>query len=299
MIDFGIAKVMDDTDDHPALDTRQSGQAIGTPAYMSPEQAGRIDAGVDTRTDVYSLGVLLYELLTGHHPRDYAPHDADSTSGDRRPSEAVVRTLTPPRGAIAADGARGSAPVDAAAAAPPAGGRSRHRRAQGDRAGARSPLRLGGAVRRRRPAGDRRRARAGQAADVDATARVASSGGIACRSPAAVARRARAGRRRRRARLAAREIARERDRAREAERRAALDAAAANQVTEFMIGLFEVAEPDQAGGRVVTAREMLDEGAARVRGELRRRAAGEGPPADGDGRRLHGHAPGRRRPSGC
>ena len=103
VIDFGIAKVMDDTDDHPALDTRLSGQAIGTPAYMSPEQAGRIDTGVDTRTDVYSLGVLLYELLTGHHPRDYAPHDAHSTSGDRRPSEAVVRTLTPPRGAVAAD----------------------------------------------------------------------------------------------------------------------------------------------------------------------------------------------------
>ena len=98
VIDFGIAKVMDDTEDHPALDTRLSGQAIGTPAYMSPEQAGRIDTGVDTRTDVYSLGVLLYELLTGHHPRDYAPHDAHSTSGDCRPSEAVVRTLTPPRG---------------------------------------------------------------------------------------------------------------------------------------------------------------------------------------------------------
>ena len=97
---------MDDAEDHPALDTRLSGQAIGTPAYMSPEQAGRIDTGVDTRTDVYSLGVLLYELLTGHHPRDYAPHDAHSTSGDRRPSEAVVRTLTPPRHAVAAERSR-------------------------------------------------------------------------------------------------------------------------------------------------------------------------------------------------
>jgi serine/threonine protein kinase len=103
VIDFGIAKVMDDTDDHTALDTRQSGQAIGTPAYMSPEQAGRIDTGVDTRTDVYSLGVLLYELLTGHHPRDFAPHDPHSTSGGRRPSEAVVRTLTQPLGEVAAD----------------------------------------------------------------------------------------------------------------------------------------------------------------------------------------------------
>ncbi len=64
------------------------------------------------------------------------------------------------------------------------------------------------------------------------------------------------------------EIGRERDRAREAERRAALDASAANQVTEFLIGLFEVASPDRAGGKVVTARQMLDEGAARVRSEL-------------------------------
>jgi tetratricopeptide (TPR) repeat protein len=65
------------------------------------------------------------------------------------------------------------------------------------------------------------------------------------------------------------EIGRERDRAREAEQRAALDAQAANHVTEFLIGLFEVATPSQAGGRIVTAREVLDAGAARVGTELR------------------------------
>lgn len=71
VIDFGIAK---------AVEGRLSGQSmvtafhqfIGTPAYMSPEQAENVGGDVDTRTDIYALGVLLYELVTGRTPFEAA-----------------------------------------------------------------------------------------------------------------------------------------------------------------------------------------------------------------------------------
>ncbi len=67
VIDFGIAKATKQRLTEKTLFTRYA-QMIGTPAYMSPEQAEMSDLGVDTRTDIYSLGVLLYELLTGATP---------------------------------------------------------------------------------------------------------------------------------------------------------------------------------------------------------------------------------------
>ncbi len=67
VIDFGIAKATNQKLTEKTLFTNYA-QMIGTPAYMSPEQAEMSGLDVDTRTDVYSLGVLLYELLTGTTP---------------------------------------------------------------------------------------------------------------------------------------------------------------------------------------------------------------------------------------
>jgi hypothetical protein len=69
VIDFGIAKATEVPLTDKTLLTTQN-QFIGTPAYMSPEQAGTGGIDIDTRSDIYSLGVLLYELLTGSTPFD-------------------------------------------------------------------------------------------------------------------------------------------------------------------------------------------------------------------------------------
>jgi WD40 repeat protein len=69
IIDFGVAKALT----KPLADTTcltREGQLLGTPEYMSPEQVDLASADVDTRSDIYSLGVLLYELLAGVLPFD-------------------------------------------------------------------------------------------------------------------------------------------------------------------------------------------------------------------------------------
>ena len=80
VIDFGVAKAIQQRLTEKTMFTKY-GQVMGTPQYMSPEQAELNQLDVDTRSDVYSLGVLLYELLTGSTPlkleelRDVAFHE--------------------------------------------------------------------------------------------------------------------------------------------------------------------------------------------------------------------------------
>jgi eukaryotic-like serine/threonine-protein kinase len=93
VIDFGVAKATTDiqlTD--KTLFTRFE-MFVGTPAYMSPEQADFNAQGVDTRTDVYSLGVLLYELLTGKPPFDNRTLTGAGVDEMRR----IIREVDPPR----------------------------------------------------------------------------------------------------------------------------------------------------------------------------------------------------------
>ena len=71
IIDFGLAKAIGPQISDETMMTR-AGDWVGTPGYMSPEQADG-NADIDTRTDVYSLGVVLYVLLTGDQPFDVGP----------------------------------------------------------------------------------------------------------------------------------------------------------------------------------------------------------------------------------
>src|SRR5262249_44084394 len=117
VIDFGVAKALGQELTDKTLLTGLA-QMVGTPLYMSPEQAGMSDLDIDTRSDVYSLGVLIYELLTGTTPfaqerfrraayeeirriiREEEPPRPStrlSESGDSLPSISALRQTEPAR----------------------------------------------------------------------------------------------------------------------------------------------------------------------------------------------------------
>lgn len=104
VIDFGIAKSLHTRLTEKTLFTRFE-QFVGTPAYMSPEQAEMSALDVDTRTDIYSLGVLLYELLTGSTPFDTTTLKQAGLLEIQR----IIREEQPPRPSMRVSSSQGEA----------------------------------------------------------------------------------------------------------------------------------------------------------------------------------------------
>lgn len=242
VIDFGIAKAIGRDSPEAGTDLTRAGQALGTPAYMSPEQAGYGEIDVDTRTDVYSLGVILYELLTGALPIDpkstgEAKFLAMLSSGDIDPPPPSTRARAPERRlagdldwivmkALDVDRARRYATAAAMA-------EDLTRFLNDEPVAARPPAlayRAGKFVRRHR-------------VQVVAAALVALAivGGAIAAGVGLV-------------------------RANRAEARARQEAATATRISEFLTGLFAASDPNTGGA--TTLRELLDRGAQRVDAEL-------------------------------
>lgn len=99
IIDFGVAKAIDERHTPGSMPSLTGvGMVVGTPHYMSPEQADSGGLDLDTRTDVYSLGVILYELLVGVLPLDFSETPLHRIANRLRDEEAPkpsvrVRTL--------------------------------------------------------------------------------------------------------------------------------------------------------------------------------------------------------------
>jgi tetratricopeptide (TPR) repeat protein len=260
IIDFGIAKAMGQQLTEQTMFT-QIGVLVGTPEYMSPEQTDLTGQHVDTRTDVYALGLILYELLVGAPPFATQLRSAGIDEMLR-----TIREEEPPR-----PSAKLRTLGDASTTA-----RNRRtephlltRQLQGDldriviKTLDKDPARRYGSP-------------SELAADI---ARYLADEPVLATPPSVVYRIRKFSRRHRSGvaiaagvllllgaaavttTLQSRRIAREGDRAnREAE--------VSQQTTEFLTGLFRVVDPGEARGNAITAREILDRGAARIDTEL-------------------------------
>jgi non-specific serine/threonine protein kinase/serine/threonine-protein kinase len=262
IIDFGVAKATEQRLTEKTMFT-QLGALIGTPEYMSPEQADLTGLDVDTRTDVYSLGVLLYEMLVGVLPFDSKELRKAGFDEIRRriredePSRPSTRVST--LGESAADSAR-NRKTDPGTLS---------RRLRGD---------LDWITMK--------------ALEKDRTRRYGSPSEMAAdigrhledqpvhASPPSTAYRVGKFVRRHKLSVAAAGVVLLAlvvglsgatyglIRATRAEAQARQEAATAGQVSDFLVGLFEVSDPSEARGNSITAREILDQGAAKVDEEL-------------------------------
>jgi non-specific serine/threonine protein kinase/serine/threonine-protein kinase len=262
IIDFGVAKAISHRLTAQTMFT-QLGVLIGTPEYMSPEQADLGIEGIDTRADIYSLGVILYELLVGTRPLEFADiknlafHELLRRLREDEPPRpsTKLRTLRD----------RSSQTAQNRRSEPAALGRQ----LRGDL----------DAIALKSLAKDRNRRYASASELAADIARYLGDEPVVARAPS-LTYRARKFVRRYRAAVAvtvvlavaivglavtmtvqSARVARERDRANR-------EAAAAEQVANFLVGLFKISDPDEARGNRVTAREILDKGARDVEREL-------------------------------
>ena len=162
VIDFGVAKATGQQLTERTLFTG-FGDVIGTPEYMSPEQAELNQLDVDTRSDIYSLGVLLYELLTGttplEHKRVHEGGAAGDAAGDPRGGAAQAQHAAEHERAVAEH--RGQPRPGAEEAERAGAGRAGLDRDEGAGEGPQPPLRDGQRLGRGRAALPGRRAGAG------------------------------------------------------------------------------------------------------------------------------------------
>ena len=262
LIDFGVAKATTHRLTERTLAT-EMGQLIGTPEYMSPEQAGASALDVDTRTDVYSLGLVLYELLAGVLP--YDARELRRATYDELCRK--IREGEPPRPSTRLNTVGEMAPDVAKKRNTDAASLVRQLRSDLDWIVMKALEK------------DRTR-RYPSASDLSADiGRYLNNEPVqAC--PPSTAYRLQKFVRRHRLGVAAGAIVAAAlvvgilgttvgmVRARRAEQRATQEAEAARQVSELLVGLFEVSDPGEAKGREIPAREILDQGAARIGGEL-------------------------------
>jgi tetratricopeptide (TPR) repeat protein len=258
IIDFGLAKAIAPQTPGDG-DLTLLGQFVGTPGYMSPEQVDPEVKDIDTRTDVYSLGVVLYVLMCGHRP-------FDTPGGKRLPFDELLRKLReedapPPSAAVGAE-------PSSTTAAEARGVEPRHlvRALRGDLDGIATK-----ALERER---SRRYDTPSElAADLK---RFLADEPVIARAAGATYRLKKYARRHRVAvgigaglmlllgafsvlqGLELRRTTQERDRANLERDRANRERDRATRITDFMTGMFKVPDPSVARGNSITAREILD-----------------------------------------
>ena len=262
IIDFGVAKAISQRLTAETMFTH-AGALIGTPEYMSPEQANSGGEDIDTRSDVYSLGVVLYELLVGALPLDLTEirdqaffellrrireEDAPRPSTKLRTSSEHSSVAARNRGTEPAElDKQLKGDLDSIALKALEKERSRRYSSPSDLAGDierylhNEPVlavppslayRSGKFIRRHR-----------LAVSASAVVALAVFGLIASLI------------------IGSARVARERDRANR-------EAQAAERVSDFLVGAFAISDPDESRGNKITAREVLDKGARQIETDL-------------------------------